>query len=599
MSTVVGLRPGEPVDWSRLDERTFVRLVEALVQVEYADTAVVEPVDGRGGDGGADIRVRHHDGRVEVLQLKFYPDGFDGKHSGRRRKVEESLGQAVKHQDDMTHWTLVFPAVPTPPGWTFLRSLAERHADTVAVGWLLRSHLDALCSRHPSVVTSVARRSEYFVDTLKAAHLEREALATSGDLIARVGALARLGEDLDPDWAVDFMSIGGVPTQVLRAKHPNAALVSPITIKPTFRFGPGDEDLKVQAERVFGFGADEELVLPGRVLADLAVEGPSWLTLPSVEESEEIRFLASLPPGEGQEWPPLEVTLHAAGAVKGSHRATITHVRRGSHGMTVQCVVHRLAELKFVLPDDVTAHGELQMSLDLTGASTYDARKAVRFIRDMVGSDQIELMANGTTFGSLRGEVTPERVARADELLWVEEAAGDLLAIEDALGVSLEFRPSLSLFDRIDLRILARLVAGECVLHRDAFRLPVTINDQGEQPELDRFMRGESGALAVTIGDVRWTVLGQTVCLPELSIYHPRTRLVTSTGDAPRRGDECVIEAVDSTPGRLYLPDRADPDRPLVPTEWGLSGIPEPASEDSLLETGGLEVRPRLLGSNR
>jgi hypothetical protein len=577
-----------------LDEPTFTRLVEALVQVEYSTAAAVEPIDGRGGDGGADIRIRHDDGRVEILQLKFYPEGFDGKHNGRRPKIKDSFSRAAAEQPDMTHWTLVFPSVPTGPGWNFLKTLRGESVEA-KVDWWTRATLDALCSRHPTVVAAVARRSEYFLETLKTARLESEALATSADLIARVAGLASLSEDMDPDWAIDFNSVNGVRTQILRAKHPNAATVSPITITPTFRFDPSDEDLRAQVERVFGFGANEELVLPARVLADLRVQGPAWLTLPTAQESEEIRFLTSLQAGDDQAWPPLEITLHAGWTVLGTHRAVVRHVGRGSQGMTVDAAVHKQCTVSFVLPDDLTARGALQLSLDLKGASAYDARKAVRFIRELVMSDQLELTADGTSFGSLRGEVPAERIAAADELAWAEEAASDLLFIEEALGVSLEFRAELSLFDRIDLRILALLLAGRCVLHRDAFRLNVSFHSPPEQPEIERFLHGEPGALVATSEDITWTVLGQKVHLPQLARYHPSARLVTPTGGTPRRGDDCTIEASDGTPGRLYLPSRMAADGRVVPTPWGLTRIPEPPAFNDPGEAEDFDIGRRRL----
>jgi hypothetical protein len=237
------------------------------------------------------------------------------------------------------------------------------------------------------------------------------------------------------------------------------------------------------------------------------------------------------------------------------------------------------------------------MSLDLKGATAYDARKAVRFIRDLVVSDRLELTANGKSFGSLRGKVPAERIAAADELAWAEEAASDLLFIEEALGASLEFRAELSLFDRIDLRILALLLAGRCVLHRDAFKMNVSFHSEPAQPEIERFMRGEAGALVATYDDVTWSVLGQKVHVPQLAIYHPSTRLVSPTGGPPRAGENCTIEASDGAPGRLYLPDRMDPDGRVVPTPWGLTGIPEPKALDELAEAGDLDIRPRRLGA--
>ncbi len=42
---------------------------------------------GAGGDGGRDAIVREVDGRTIIYQLKFFPDGFDGKHRERRRQI--------------------------------------------------------------------------------------------------------------------------------------------------------------------------------------------------------------------------------------------------------------------------------------------------------------------------------------------------------------------------------------------------------------------------------------------------------------------------------------------------------------------------------
>jgi hypothetical protein len=45
------------IEWERIGQPQFDRIIEALVHRLYEATAeVVHPVNGRGGDGGIDIR---------------------------------------------------------------------------------------------------------------------------------------------------------------------------------------------------------------------------------------------------------------------------------------------------------------------------------------------------------------------------------------------------------------------------------------------------------------------------------------------------------------------------------------------------------------
>ncbi|MFD6192106.1 MULTISPECIES: hypothetical protein [unclassified Streptomyces] len=45
------------VEWERIGQPRFGRIVEALVHRMYDATATVETVNGRGGDDGIDITV--------------------------------------------------------------------------------------------------------------------------------------------------------------------------------------------------------------------------------------------------------------------------------------------------------------------------------------------------------------------------------------------------------------------------------------------------------------------------------------------------------------------------------------------------------------
>lgn len=77
------------MDWATIGQELFDRIVEALVQRVYDDTTWdVRPIDGRGGDDGIDIECLHKtSGHRHVHQLKYFPEGFSGKHVKRRDQI--------------------------------------------------------------------------------------------------------------------------------------------------------------------------------------------------------------------------------------------------------------------------------------------------------------------------------------------------------------------------------------------------------------------------------------------------------------------------------------------------------------------------------
>src|SRR5690349_12165619 len=113
--------------WGALTRDEFERTVEALVVRVVASKQphlVARAFDGRGGDGGIDIEVvdRDTNQRVQILQLKHFPEGFSGGfREVRRRQITESFRAALRQ--DMDEWTLVVPRKPTPAELDFLAAL--------------------------------------------------------------------------------------------------------------------------------------------------------------------------------------------------------------------------------------------------------------------------------------------------------------------------------------------------------------------------------------------------------------------------------------------------------------------------------------------
>jgi hypothetical protein len=92
------------VDWERIGQPQFDRIVEALVHRMYDATTTVEAVNGRGGDGGIDIKVTSGR-RVRIFQLKYYPDGFPtASYKGRRTSILKSFERAMLHDPGSGSW---------------------------------------------------------------------------------------------------------------------------------------------------------------------------------------------------------------------------------------------------------------------------------------------------------------------------------------------------------------------------------------------------------------------------------------------------------------------------------------------------------------
>jgi hypothetical protein len=83
------------VQWETVPQETYDDMVAVLLNTLHPDA---ERLDGRGGDGGRDIQLRH-DGRLDLFELKSFT-GRLGKEQGRRAQVERSLKRAAQLDPD-------------------------------------------------------------------------------------------------------------------------------------------------------------------------------------------------------------------------------------------------------------------------------------------------------------------------------------------------------------------------------------------------------------------------------------------------------------------------------------------------------------------
>jgi len=192
------------IQWDQLGgQKVFDRIVEVLVLRRFGDAAV-RAVDGRGGDDGIDIEIVDERGRVTVLQLKYFPEGFSGGfRDTRRQQIKKSFKTAMEKQEPH-QWTLVLPRVCTNEEAKFVRDLKGSHRVNINIvdrdeldSWLIDDpNLDAYFQRTP--INVLMHYAQVF-------NQEQAALLNGyQDIHQRIAALASVIDTVDPLWSYGF-----------------------------------------------------------------------------------------------------------------------------------------------------------------------------------------------------------------------------------------------------------------------------------------------------------------------------------------------------------------------------------------------------------
>ncbi|MEV4315670.1 hypothetical protein [Actinocrispum sp. NPDC049592] len=114
------------IQWERLDPATIESAVKALLVELYPDA---RPIDGRGGDGGRDVRWDSPAGLV-IFEIK----SFAGERlkPQQRREIEKSLARAAGHRP--SRWVLIVPTDHSPSEEAWFDRLIAAHPD-IALEW--------------------------------------------------------------------------------------------------------------------------------------------------------------------------------------------------------------------------------------------------------------------------------------------------------------------------------------------------------------------------------------------------------------------------------------------------------------------------------
>lgn len=419
--------------WDRLTQSEFDRAVEMLVEMEFGDEHVVESINGRGGDGGIDIRMRRADGALIIFQLKFFVDGFSGKRNARQRQIRESLSAALVH--DPESWVLVIPSVPTRADYAFVEDL--RAQCRVPIKFWHRTRLDTLLAKHPSVV-NVMRRDSPLLEYATTASMEQAVLAGGGaDLAARVSRLGSVVDSVDPDWTFDFAREGSRAVNVLRAKHANAATVSPISIHFSTAFSNGHQDIERQMQRLIGWGLAGDVSLPREAVRNFRVEGPP-LVQHGPSEGMAISFV--LPVNTAIAGTSVTMMLRSPdGSKVGSHRGVAVDGSPGTMGNSLQVLFHGAVTLTYLVPHEASGTCTLEVSYDPEAASASPSvlRRATRLLLDLGAAEVMEVAIDGSPLlegRADRGFNVPDSDEWLKQIGDLHDLADDLDAIARATG---------------------------------------------------------------------------------------------------------------------------------------------------------------------
>jgi hypothetical protein len=260
-----------PVHWDKVPQPTYDDMVAVLISTLHPAS---ERLDGRGGDGGRDVQLRHDDGRLDLFELKSFT-GRLGWKPNRRSQVERSLKKAAQHNPDS--WTLVVPIDHNKEELAWFDGLRRRYAFPLV--WSGRTWLDKQMASHPAIVRYYLEGGDgEAMRLLRELHREQAKLAGGlPDALARLRILRQRIEEVSPHYRLDIAMAGDTITIQLRPCYRGAERDHPIVIDTVFAFPdtPAGQEAAQQLQRALDYG-DQVVVEPDYV-RDLRVDLPGRL----------------------------------------------------------------------------------------------------------------------------------------------------------------------------------------------------------------------------------------------------------------------------------------------------------------------------------
>lgn len=559
----------DPINWRHISENEFNSLVNSLVvKVRTADGLIAQAVDGRGGDGGIDIdvRVKKTNQLVEILQLKWFPEGFSNHFKGRRSQIKKSFDRAMMEKTPV--WTLVLPADITPTERKHVWGLKQSH--DVRIQFVGVTELNLLLAKYPEVHSWAMRDS--FREALILVGRETAALNKPGDLAAEVQLLSARDDAKSIYWGTNLAFRNGTMTQEFYAKRPDAQEQEPLTVSVQTRFGDADADLREEFQYSLDYGVLKPVVLPPHIVVSVARVGPEWFA--GQWGPGEIHFM----PQEMEGNTKITVqSFRSDGSTLSSISGQATAISNGRKGIRVECSFPGGLTQSWRIPASLEVPGKLDLSFNPTGLTAHDIQRALRFIDSMHTAERFVIEVDGKKAATM---VLPPQGHDPLEPALIE-LIQDLNYIEHSLDVDFEFPAELpDALDRVWIRTIKRILQGRVAVLPNTSGLNVVLAE-GSDETIARMLTDEGAALYVSEGDWTVEIMGRELNVGSIGIYQPRIqaedaethRQALNAGTAG--GRKVRLVPVDGDPFIVFSPSRRTDDSPIVAEPWGLAGIPE------------------------
>jgi hypothetical protein len=440
------------IPWQELAADQIERFIAALiVRLHPGATAV----DGAGGDEGADVVLIDADGQ-QVWEIKSFRERLGAT---QKRQIQQSLQTAVAKRSPLAGWTLVLPLDLTPGEQRWFDKLLASTAPGVRGSWLGKTALEAAFAERADLLRLLPGSSERRVLELVSQLREEQAALAGGtaDVVARGHALARLADDLDPDYRAD-LTFGQNRTEItVSPKDPGATERRPIRYFISLQ-APSDSPEAAQLTSHLEYGT--ALRLEGQHVADFRADLPPILaSLFSGEDAGRVTELRLEPQPVKHVRGQLAV-LHASSRVIAKLPVQLAAQSAGRRGGLLS-VVDDGGALSTTFRMDRDSSGGIEISLMPLGLPLADALPAVRFVAAMRDGEMVQLTLG--EYPLLKAKITGGDIDHA--------AASGMLAqlellerVTDALGQPVRVPATLSNEDLIRLQVLERMLAGETVV---------------------------------------------------------------------------------------------------------------------------------------
>ncbi|SFA61614.1 hypothetical protein SAMN05444374_11847 [Rhodococcoides kroppenstedtii] len=578
---------GDKIQWTRLDQPWFDRIVETLLLRKFRGIADVDVVDGRGGDDGVDVGVTFPDGSLTIYQLKYYPEGMSGGFAKRRDNVKNSYVKAVT-KNKPNQWILVAPRNYTNSEKRFIRGLASKATPAATrrptVGWLGQAELDQLLIDYPEVDRWLTL--DHYRETRRIFEYERMAFLESGaaDLARRVGALGELVDSRDADWTWDFARSDGAVVQTLRALNDNAAQRSPIKINFDADLDP-ESAVGIEFRRSMQYGSPSQVEIPGSSITKFEVLGPEIVQ--GIPDPETL-IMRSLPvegsPAVGML---MEARLSHEDKLVLKQEGVVTEVRNGTHGLT--CVMSYVggrvtlaAEIPFKNGPDTRTM--MDVGYDLEGLSPRSVAELLRFVLGLQLAHEVAFYIDGQFLTRYRGSGVPsddDDDFREQQMLY--SFAEDLAGLLAHTGQNMTFPRTFDQKDRVHARVARLLIEGHVVASPLARGVRARLVPNAEYTEEIAAILTErqnrqwlAGAYTALIGDRTFELGSSVVVHPETWVENGPAALATFERGRSD-GIDLVLRPGDDPYFFVFLVESApskEAERWFA--KWDLDGIDEP-----------------------